>query len=77
MREELVQLILERLDRDAEAIKRDFETAKGVKTRFTAIDNLLPEDLAQKIAVIARAVPLQLVKRWRQLPQQRQPLINP
>jgi Rps23 Pro-64 3,4-dihydroxylase Tpa1-like proline 4-hydroxylase len=50
MREELVQLILQRLDRDADAIKRDFQTDKGIKTRFTAIDDLLPEELAERIA---------------------------
>lgn len=50
MREELIRLILERLDRDSERIKQDFETAKEVPTRFTAIDNLLPDDIAHRIA---------------------------
>ncbi len=50
MREELIKLILERLDRDAERIKADFQTEKGVRTRFAAIDDLLPEDIARRIA---------------------------
>jgi Rps23 Pro-64 3,4-dihydroxylase Tpa1-like proline 4-hydroxylase len=50
MREELIELILERLDRGSDAIKRDFQTEKGVGTHFTAIDNLLPDDVAHRIA---------------------------
>ncbi len=51
MREKLVNLIIERLDRDAEQIRADFQTDKGVKTKFAAIDELLPEELARKIYV--------------------------
>jgi len=50
MREHFVQLILERLERDAQAIKADFESPKGVPTKFAAIDDLLPADEAAKIA---------------------------
>lgn len=50
MREELVRLILERLERDAEAIREDFARDKGVTAKFTAIDNLLPDDIARRIA---------------------------
>ena len=50
MREELVRLILERLDREADKIKADFEADKGIATRFAAIDGLLPEDMARRIA---------------------------
>lgn len=56
MREELIQLILERLDRDAESIKLDFQTEKGIKTRFAAIDKLLPDDIALRIAEAFPAV---------------------
>ncbi len=48
MREEIVKLIVERLESDAEEIRRDFLTDKGTRTRFAAIDNLLPEDIARK-----------------------------
>lgn len=48
MREELVKLILERLERDADAITADFALDKGIETRFSAIDDLLPEDIARK-----------------------------
>ncbi len=51
MREEIVKLIVERLENDADRISRDFHSDKNIKTRFTAIDNLLPEDLARKISV--------------------------
>lgn len=50
MREELVKLILERLDRDAEAIKADFQLEKGVNTKYCAIDGLLPADIAGRVA---------------------------
>ena len=50
MREQLVNLILERLDRDAEAIKADFAADKGVTARHAAIDNLLPDEVAERIA---------------------------
>lgn len=49
MREQLVKLILERLERDADAIKADFATKKGVDTKFAAIDGLLPSDIAADI----------------------------
>lgn len=51
MREELVKLILEKLERDTDKIRADFQTDKGIKTRFTAIDDLLPEDTARKIFI--------------------------
>ena len=49
MREKLIQLILERLDRDADAIKADFHAEKGIKTHFTAIDDFFPEDVGREI----------------------------
>src|SRR5215213_8673004 len=49
MKEELVKLILERLEKDAEVIKADFHAAKGVRTRFTAIDDFFPEETARNI----------------------------
>lgn len=50
MREQLVQLIIERLDRDAASIKADFVADKGVTARHTAIDELLPPEIAERIA---------------------------
>ena len=49
MKAKLVELILERLEREFEEIRADFQTDKGISTRFTAIDNLLPQDIAEKI----------------------------
>ncbi|MEP6903373.1 MAG: hypothetical protein ABJA66_16720, partial [Actinomycetota bacterium] len=49
MREELIKLILERLEKDADEIKADFHAEKGIKTHYAAIDNLFPEDIARKI----------------------------
>lgn len=51
MREEIIGLILKRLEQDSEAISKDFNSEKGVKTHFAAIDDLLPADLARKIFV--------------------------
>lgn len=50
MREQLVQLIVDRLDRDAASIKADFAANKGVTARHTAIDDLLPLEIAERIA---------------------------
>jgi Rps23 Pro-64 3,4-dihydroxylase Tpa1-like proline 4-hydroxylase len=50
MREKLVNLILERLDADAEKIRADFAADKSIKTKYCAIDDLLPNDLAEQIA---------------------------
>ncbi len=50
MREQLVNLIIERLNRDADAIKVDFAADKGIKTHYCAIDDLLPSELAGRIA---------------------------
>src|SRR5690349_1465015 len=50
MREELVGLIIGRLERGSEAIANDFHTDKGVTAHFCAIDDLLPTDIARQIA---------------------------
>lgn len=50
MRDQLVQLILERLDRDGAAIKAGFAADKGVTARYTVIDDLLPREIAERIA---------------------------
>lgn len=68
MRGRLVNLILERLGRDAEKIAADFATEKGVKTRFCAIDDLLPAEIAQKIAdAFPRTSEMRLMKSFREL----------
>lgn len=50
MREQLVNLILDRLDCKAAKIAADFAAAKSIRTLHCAIDDLLPIDIAQKIA---------------------------
>lgn len=49
MREKLVQIIVERLRRDAPKIREQFQQTKDVQTRYAAVDNVLPEDIARKI----------------------------
>jgi Rps23 Pro-64 3,4-dihydroxylase Tpa1-like proline 4-hydroxylase len=49
MKEQLVQIILERLARDEEKLRADFNADKGIRTKFTAIDDLFPADLARRI----------------------------
>lgn len=49
MKEKLVELILERLESESGQIKADFHADKGISTKFTAIDNLLPPEVAEKI----------------------------
>lgn len=50
MREQLAQLIINRLDQDAAAIKADFTSDKGVTAGYATIDDLLPSDIAGRIA---------------------------
>lgn len=50
MREELIKLIIERLLSDAASIKADFASAKDVTARHVAIDDLLPPEIATRIA---------------------------
>jgi Rps23 Pro-64 3,4-dihydroxylase Tpa1-like proline 4-hydroxylase len=50
MREEITCLILERLCRESDKIAADFAADKGVRAHFCAIDGLLPDDLAHRIA---------------------------
>lgn len=46
MREQLVELIVRRLDAGKEEIAADFGRDRGVRAHFAAIDDLLPEDIA-------------------------------
>ena len=41
MREQLVELIVRRLDDEKDRIAADFAADKGINTRFAAIDDLL------------------------------------
>lgn len=49
MRDRLVQIIVERLRRDAEKIRKDFHQAKGVQTRYAAVDDILPPEVGREI----------------------------
>lgn len=49
MKEKLIEHILERLERDEEKLREDFNRERGLPTRFTAIDDLFPEETAQAI----------------------------
>jgi Rps23 Pro-64 3,4-dihydroxylase Tpa1-like proline 4-hydroxylase len=49
MLEDLVNSIVERLDRDAEKIAADFAAKKDVSTPFCVIDDLLPIDTARDV----------------------------
>lgn len=49
-RNELTEIIVQRLNKDLETLRRDFNTLKSrVPTRHTHVDNLLPEALARQI----------------------------
>jgi Rps23 Pro-64 3,4-dihydroxylase Tpa1-like proline 4-hydroxylase len=52
MRKEIVGMILTKLENNLEGIRKDFHTDKGINTRFTAIDDLLPPDLARRIFTV-------------------------
>lgn len=49
MKEELICHILDRLERDQAMLREDFNRERGLPTRFTAIDDLFPEDTAHAI----------------------------
>ena len=51
MREKLVNLIVKRLDRDAEKVRSEFGSDVSIKAKYCAIDDLLPQDIAGQIAV--------------------------
>jgi len=48
-REELARVVAERLIRDAERIREEFDRPREIKTRHAAIDDLLPESVAVEI----------------------------
>jgi Rps23 Pro-64 3,4-dihydroxylase Tpa1-like proline 4-hydroxylase len=50
MRSEITTLIIDRLERDRDSIEADFARDRGIATKFCAIDDLLPTDLAERIA---------------------------
>jgi Rps23 Pro-64 3,4-dihydroxylase Tpa1-like proline 4-hydroxylase len=52
MREELVNLILRRLDADSEKISAEFHTDRGIRANFCAIDDLLPDNIARDVASV-------------------------
>lgn len=67
MREELVKLILARLDADSEKIAADFAQDKGIPTHFCAIDDLLPADIAGKFsAAFPPLEQMRLLKSFRE-----------
>ena len=49
MKEALIGYIVERLERDTESLREDFNRFKGVTTRFTVLDDLFPPDVAKQI----------------------------
>lgn len=50
MREKLAGYIVERIDRNFDSLRRDFERDKGVTARSVVIDDLLPDEVAREIA---------------------------
>ena len=48
MLKELSGLIVERLSRDIDKLREDFAQTKSVPTRFVAIDDVLPEEIARR-----------------------------
>lgn len=51
MRERLAGYIVERIEKDFDSLRREFERDKGVTARSVAIDDLLPDEVARKIAM--------------------------
>lgn len=67
MREDLINPILEHLNRETDKIKADFGAKKGVETLYCAIDDLLPPEIANKIAeAFPHASEMRLMKSFRE-----------
>ena len=67
MREKLVNHILARLDRESNKIKGEFAAKKAVKTQYYAVDDLLPPEIAKKIAdAFPSASEMRLLKSFRE-----------
>lgn len=67
MREEIISLILERLDRETSTIAADFVADKGIKANYCTIDNLLPDELAHRItAAFPQPDEMRLMKTFRE-----------
>jgi Rps23 Pro-64 3,4-dihydroxylase Tpa1-like proline 4-hydroxylase len=49
VKETIIKHIIERLNRDKEAIMDDFNSDKGIQTKFAAIDGLLPAEITEQI----------------------------
>ena len=52
MKEKLVDLIVEKLEKDTALIKADFANTAKLPTKYAAIDDLLPVETARKIASV-------------------------
>ena len=50
MKEKLIELITQRLRADAQALREDFNTPRSIDTRYTVIDNLLPDEIARQVS---------------------------
>lgn len=49
MSSELAQYVIDRLEKDLDTIREDFDRERAIPTRFTAIDDLFPIEVATKI----------------------------
>ncbi|MEP6849012.1 MAG: 2OG-Fe(II) oxygenase [Acidobacteriota bacterium] len=49
MKEALVNYIVERLERDADVLRAEFNRDRGIPARFATIDDLFPVDVAHRI----------------------------
>ncbi len=67
MRETIVQSILARLKHNEAAIAADFQKDKGVTANYAAIDDLLPDEIAEKIAEkFPRVEEMRLINTFRE-----------
>ncbi len=67
MRDQLVNLILERLTRDAEKISAEFAAETGLTAHYCAVDDLLPQEMARTIAAaFPDARKMRLMKSFRE-----------
>lgn len=49
MKEQLAEIIVNRLKQESERLSSDFHEERGVQTRFAALDKVLPDDIAVEI----------------------------
>ncbi len=68
MKQEIVKIVVERLRRERAKIQAEYFAPRNIQTKFAAIDNLLPSEIAEKIYMAFPPLEeMRLMKSFREL----------